>query len=163
MKHLPNWFEKGQVMHFISSLRRTYQIKLTCTSYCSWTKSSSFSLILTSRRPNTEGESSHQPFLPSMLMCSGRVASSTQTPTWRNCTCGWLSISQLIRSSSGCLRRNWYACRRNTRIRRGLLTRVRLQRDDPVMPLIMESSEEGQKVSKNQGKKFPAVFRRIRG
>jgi len=33
--------------------------------------------------------------------------------------------------------------------------------DDPVMPHIMESSEEGQKVTKNQGKKFPAVFRRI--
>lgn len=32
---------------------------------------------------------------------------------------------------------------------------------DPVMPHIMESSEEGKKVTKNQGKKFPAVFRRI--
>ena len=35
------------------------------------------------------------------------------------------------------------------------------QESDPVMPHIMESSEEGKKVTKNQGKKFPAVFRRI--
>jgi len=41
------------------------------------------------------------------------------------------------------------------------LTTHHQQEDDPVMPHIMESSEEGQKVTKNQGKKFPAVFRRI--
>ncbi|VDP10310.1 unnamed protein product [Heligmosomoides polygyrus] len=31
---------------------------------------------------------------------------------------------------------------------------------DPVVPLLFESTEEGQKVSRNEGEKFPAVFRR---
>ncbi|KHJ85961.1 putative methyltransferase [Oesophagostomum dentatum] len=31
---------------------------------------------------------------------------------------------------------------------------------DPVVPLLFESTEEGQKVTRNEGEKFPAVFRR---
>ncbi|CAI4231001.1 unnamed protein product [Auanema sp. JU1783] len=32
---------------------------------------------------------------------------------------------------------------------------------DPVVPMLYESTEEGQKVTRNEGDKFPAVFRRI--
>uniref|UniRef100_A0A1I7YCZ6 tRNA (guanine-N(7)-)-methyltransferase n=1 Tax=Steinernema glaseri TaxID=37863 RepID=A0A1I7YCZ6_9BILA len=32
---------------------------------------------------------------------------------------------------------------------------------DPVVPLLFESTEEGQKVTRNEGSKFPAVFRRL--
>ena len=32
---------------------------------------------------------------------------------------------------------------------------------DPVVELLYESTEEGQKVTRNQGSKWPAVFRRL--
>lgn len=32
---------------------------------------------------------------------------------------------------------------------------------DPVVELLFESTEEGQKVTRNAGKKWPAVFRRL--
>lgn len=36
-----------------------------------------------------------------------------------------------------------------------------LQDADPVVEKLFVSTEEGQKVTRNQGDKFPAVFRRI--
>lgn len=33
--------------------------------------------------------------------------------------------------------------------------------EDPVVSILFNSTEEGQKVTRNLGKKFPAVFKRI--
>lgn len=38
---------------------------------------------------------------------------------------------------------------------------MELQKEDPVIEKLYSSSEEGQKVSRNNGDKFLAVFRRI--
>lgn len=39
---------------------------------------------------------------------------------------------------------------------------VFLQESDPVVEKLYETSEEGQKVTRNKGDKFVAVFRRIK-
>jgi tRNA (guanine-N7-)-methyltransferase len=35
------------------------------------------------------------------------------------------------------------------------------QKDDPVVDKLFDSSEEGKKVTRNNGEKYPAIFRRI--
>jgi tRNA (guanine-N7-)-methyltransferase len=46
-----------------------------------------------------------------------------------------------------------------------LFERVSMEelKDDPCVPAMTDKTEEGQKVTKNNGSKFPAVFRRIEG
>lgn len=40
------------------------------------------------------------------------------------------------------------------------LTEAEIEKD-PVVAMLFDSTEEGQKVTRNSGKKFPAVFRRV--
>lgn len=42
-----------------------------------------------------------------------------------------------------------------------LLTFIVLQGADPVVECILNRTEEGQKVTRNKGDKFPAVYRRL--